>query len=161
MNYQGRGRYNRGGRGPPRRQNTRSFGRGNGRGFGRGRSNSNFSTSYPEKIYKFAPHAPGRTNFATYASTKEKVIQYAQENLKNGHDMVKSLKQGKLIDIKAEEPKRIKSTETDAVKKAEDQKGLDIKYEAELNRHMERRDVLMANVSQMFAVIQESSAPRS
>ena len=73
--------------------------------------------------------------------------------MKNGHDMVKSLKLGKLIDIKAEEPTRDKSTETDPVKKAEDQKGLDIKYEAELNKYMDRRDVLAANDSQMFAVI--------
>ena len=73
--------------------------------------------------------------------------------MKNGHDVVKSLKLGKSIEIKAEEPKRDKLTETDPVKTAEDQKGLDIKYEAELNRYMDRRDVLTANVSQMFAVI--------
>ena len=45
-------------------------------------------------------------HYATYASTKEKVIEYAQEKLTNGHDMVKSLKLGHMIDMKAEEPDR-------------------------------------------------------
>ena len=66
---------------------------------------------------------------------------------------MKSLKQGQLIDINAEEPQRTMSTETYPVKKAQEQKGLDIKYKAELNRCMESRDVLMANVSQLFAII--------
>ena len=92
-------------------------------------------------------------HYATYASTKEKVIEYAQEKMTNGHDMVKSLKLGHMIDMKAEEPVREKSTLTDVVQKADEQKGLDIKYEAELNRHMDRRDVLIANVSRMFTVI--------
>ena len=35
---------------------------------------------------------------------RREVIEYAQEHLTNGHDMVKSLKLGHLIDIKAEEP---------------------------------------------------------
>jgi hypothetical protein len=74
MNYQGRGRYNRRGRCPPRRLNDRSFGRGNGRGFGRGRNNGNFSTNFPAKEHIFAPHTQGKTNTATYASTKEKVF---------------------------------------------------------------------------------------
>ena len=99
--------------------------------------------------------------YATYASTKEKVIEYAQEKLTNGHDMVKSLKLGHMIDMKAEEPVREKSTLTDVVQKADEQKGLDIKYEAELNRHMDRRDVLTANVSRMFALSSKHiSAPR-
>jgi hypothetical protein len=98
-------------------------------------------------------HTQGKTNMATYASPKEKVIQYAQEHLKYGHDIVKSLKQGKLIDIEAEEPKRIMSTKTDVAEKASEQKGNDIKYKAELNRFMERKDTLTANVSMMFAFI--------
>jgi hypothetical protein len=153
MNYQGRGRYNRGGRGLPRRQNTRSFGRGSERS-DRGRGDSPFATSTPEKVYKFAPHTGGsKVHYATYASTKEKVIEYAQEKMPNGHDMVKSLKLGHMIDMKAEEPVREKSTITDVVLKSDEQRGMDIKYEAELHRHMDRRDILLANVSKLFSVI--------
>jgi hypothetical protein len=50
--------------------------------------------------------------------------------------MVKSLKQGQLIDVNAEEPKRTMSIETDVVKKAQEQKGYDIKCKAELNIRM-------------------------
>jgi hypothetical protein len=57
MNYQGRGRHNRAGRGPPRRFNNRRFHRGNGRGFGRGRSTSNFSTNFPAMEYNLL-HTP-------------------------------------------------------------------------------------------------------
>ena len=81
--------------------------------------------------------------------------------MKNGHNMVKSLKQGKLNDIKAEEPQRTMSTETDPVKKAQEQKLFHIKYEAELNRYMERKDFLTANVSQMFAVIGQKVCTRT
>ena len=96
----------------------------------------------PEKVYKFAPNTGGgKVHYATYASTKEKVIEHAQEKMTNGHDVVKSIKLGHMIDMKAEEPVREKSTETDPIKRADDQKGLDIKYEAELHRHMDRRDI--------------------
>jgi hypothetical protein len=44
--------------------------------------------------------------------------------LKYEHDMVKSLKRGQLIAINAEEPKRTMSTETDVVKKAQEQKDM-------------------------------------
>ena len=45
-------------------------------------------------------------HYATYASTKEKVIEYAQEKMTNGHDVVKSIKLGQMIDMSAEEPAR-------------------------------------------------------
>ena len=150
MNYQGRGR--RGGRGLPRRQNTRSFGRGSGRGRGRG-NGSPFSTSTPEKVYKFAPHTGGKIHYAPYASVKEKVIEHAQEKMTNGHDVVKSIKLGRMIDMSAEEPVREKSQITDVVLKADEQKGLDIKYDAELNRHLDRRDILKANICRLYTVI--------
>ena len=150
MNYQGRGR--RGGRGLPRRQNTRSFGRGSGRGRGRG-NGSPFSTSTPEKVYKFAPHTGGKIHYAPFASVKEKVIEHAQEKMTNGHDVVKSIKLGRMIDMSAEEPVREKSQITDVVLKADEQKGLDIKYDAELNRHLDRRDILKANICRLYTVI--------
>ena len=50
-------------------------------------------------------------------------------------------------------PVREESTISDPVKKAHEQKGFDIKYEAELNRHMDRRDTLLANVSRLYTVI--------
>jgi hypothetical protein len=80
-----------------------------GRGIGRGRGINDFS-NYPMKEYKFAPHTQGKTNTVTYASTKDKVVQHAQEYLKCGYDIAKSRNQGKLIDIGAEEPKRMMLT---------------------------------------------------
>ena len=44
----------------------------------------------------------------------------------NGHDVVMSIKLGHMIDMKALEPVREKSTETDPIKRADDQKRLDI-----------------------------------
>jgi hypothetical protein len=60
-----------------------------------------------------------------------------KKNLKYGHNTVTSLKQGKLIDIEAEELKRIVSMKKDAAKKDSEQMGNDIKYEAELHGFME------------------------
>ena len=48
----------------------------------------------------------------------------------------------KVIDLTASEPKRDLSTDADHTVKAVKQTGLDIKYQAELRCHLDRKDVL-------------------
>jgi hypothetical protein len=88
MNYQGRRRFNRGGRGPPRRINSRSFGREMEKDLEGEEATATSPTTFQTRNTNLLHTPKGKQNTATCASTKEKVIQYAQEHLKYGHDMV-------------------------------------------------------------------------
>jgi hypothetical protein len=71
---------------------------------------------------------------ATQASTREKVVQHARENLKFGHDTAKSVMEGKVIDIVADKPTRTISTNEDDAARAIEQKGSAIKCEAKIEQ---------------------------
>ena len=123
----GRG-YTRGGRGRGRSSYT-----GRGRGSFGGLS-SNFGKSKTnERELKFSPHQyQGKKQSATYATTKDAIIQHIQKSYKGGQDVSKSLEDMVAVDLANAEPARTLSNETDATVKVVDQAGLDIKYQEEL-----------------------------
>ena len=93
-NYRGRSPYR--GRGNYKGGNYRSKSRGSGNGKGnKSYGNKSNSKSTTTKEYKFAPQTQGKVNYATYAATKDVVLNYIQKNYKGGLDVVECLRQGK------------------------------------------------------------------
>src|SRR5210317_1926677 len=92
----------RAGRGGRRR--GRFGGRGNGQR-SPGRSNSTTNQEL-----KFAPQGYRKGPQVSYSTVKDTVIKNIQENFKNGQDVAKSIKQGKLIDLSGDLPTMTIST---------------------------------------------------
>jgi hypothetical protein len=111
--------YNRGGQGYS--QGGRGRGRSNGRGRGRFGGRTNSSLKSQERELKFSPHLyQGKTTTATYATTRDAVIQHIQKSYKGGQDMATSLEDMTVIDLNAAEPARTLSVETNAAVKIVD-----------------------------------------
>jgi hypothetical protein len=143
---------NRGGRGYIR------GGRGRGQSYGRGRSRfggrTSNSTKIQERELKFSPHQyQVKTQVTTYATTKEAVIQHIQKSYKGGQDIAKSLEDMIMVDLVILEPTRAISAGTDGTAKVVDQAGLDIKYQEELRRHLNRKDALREGLNKGYALI--------
>jgi hypothetical protein len=102
---------------------------------------------------KFAPHVQGKAQSATYASVKEAIVQFVQKTFKDGNDIAQSLKDLKLIDLNVEEPKRAISEETSPRLAALEQSGLDIKYQEEFRRYLDRKDNLRQGLTKAYALI--------
>ena len=141
--------YGRGGRG-----SSRTNGRGRG---GSKDKSSNSTTKAKERELKFSPlQYQGKTPVATYATTKDALVQYIQKTYKGGTDVAQSLEDLKTVDLGKEEPTRSISGETDAAMKLVDQAGLDIKYQEQLRRHLERKDALREGLNKAYALIYTS-----
>jgi hypothetical protein len=140
----GRG-YGRGGRG-------RGHSRGKSRG-GRFNRPNNTSGTNKEIEKKFSPQNQGKTQYATYATTRDAVIQHIQKTYKGGQGRAKSLEDRIVIDLNAQEPQREISQETDPADKIVIQAGLNIKYQEELRRHLDRKDALKEGLNKAFALI--------
>jgi len=99
--------------------------RGSGRGgrFHRNKGKSNQSSSSKqaatppkkEPLMKFGVNT-ATTNYAPYATVHEKIATYIQKNYDCGHDVVKSIRTGQLVDLVAEKPTRAIATGTKAAK---------------------------------------------
>jgi hypothetical protein len=138
----------------PGRRGNRGRGREQG-GRGRGRFNEHRrprEDSNRERELKFSPNQ-FRGTTAAYATTKEAVIQQIQKNYIGGQDVAKSLDDMQLVDLTAEAPIRGISTKTDAAEKAVEQDGLNIKYQEELRRHLDRKDALKEGLNKAYALI--------
>jgi len=106
--------------------------RGRGRG-GRGRGRGRFTSANYKKTNErsnemmFYPHGTGKqqqTN--TYESVKEHIVQYVQKTYRYGHDIARSLRDLREIDLDQEAPVRKISTKADN-DKALEQEGMDMK----------------------------------
>jgi hypothetical protein len=146
MNVRGGRGYGSGSQGRGRT----TFGRGRGSRFGN-RASTPIKT--PEREMKFSPQQQGKNVYATYATITDAVIQHIQKTYKGGPDIAKSLDEMTVIDLQAVEPTRAISAETDATLKAVDQTGLDIKYQEELRRHLDRKDALKEGLNKAYALI--------
>jgi hypothetical protein len=94
---------------------------------------TNSSSQSAERELKFSPHSfQGKTQAATYTTTKDAIIQHVQKSYKGGQDVGKSLEDMIVVDLAIAEPQQRISNETDAAVKVVDQSGLDIKYQEEL-----------------------------
>jgi hypothetical protein len=103
---------------------------------------------------KFSPHLyQGKTQTAAYATTTDAVIQHIQKSYKGGQDIAKALEDMQVVDVTAVEPTRIISLETDATARVVDQAGLDIKYQEELRRHLDRKNALREGLNKAYALI--------
>ncbi len=128
-----------------------------GRGGGRRNRKSGPRTTSPaagqQRLLQFSPNLGGKQHTATYATVKEAIIQYIQRTFKDGHDTAESIENGVLINLDSEKPKREISKETDPVKAQVEQAGLDIMFQAEVNRFTERRENLRQNMVKAYALI--------
>ena len=102
---------------------------------------------------KFCPHVQGRTQGHTYATVKEHIVQQIQKTYKGGFDIAQSLKDLKKFDIKSEEPHRNISAETKPEVAAIEQTGLDIKYQEQLRRYLDRKDSLEDGLKKAYSLI--------
>ena len=145
--------FNRGGRGYGRGSQGRGhsiYGRGRGGRFGKCASTP---AKTPEREMKFSPQTQGKAAYATYAMITDVVTQQIQKTFRGGSDIAQSLEDMTIIDLRAVEPTRAISTENDAALKVVDQVGLDIKYQEELRRHLDRKDALKERMNKAYALI--------
>ena len=138
----GRGREGRGYRG----------GRGSGRFQGRRSWSTPTSSKQPEM--KFYPHGIGRERQAvTYDTVKDHIVSYVQKTYKNGQDTAVSLRDLRKKDLNLLQPKRGASVEADSTEQQQEQAGMDIMYQAELERYLDRKDTLETNLTKAYALI--------
>ncbi len=103
---------------------------------------------------KFSPHQyQSRNTVTTYATTSDAIINHIQKTYRTGQDIAKSLEVMQAVNLAAVEPTRIISGETGAAVKVVDQAGLDIKYQEELGRHLDRKDALREGLNKAYALI--------
>ena len=143
--------YNRGGRG----REGRGYRGGRGAGRFQGRRNWSTPTSSKQPEMKFFPHGIGRERQAvSYNTVKDhNIVQYVQKTYKNGQDTAVSLRDLKKKDLIPLQPNRGSAVATDATENVAEQKGLDIIYQAEFERYLERKDTLEQNLTKAYALI--------
>jgi hypothetical protein len=102
---------------------------------------------------KLYPHGIGRDRQAvTYDTVKDHIVQCIQKTYRNRQDAVVSIKNLAVRDL-THEPVRGSATRTDAAEKLEQHAGMDILYQAELERYLDRKDTLEQNLTKAFALI--------
>jgi len=92
------------------------------------------------------------TNYAPYADVHEKIATYVQKNYDFGHDIVKSVRTGQLVDLAVKKPTRAVATGTKA-EKALLQPGMDIEFSTRMSAHVRREQSLQSNLSKAFAYV--------
>ena len=103
---------------------------------------------------KFFPHGIGRERQAvSYNTVKDHIIQYVQKTYKNGQDTAVSLRDSKKKDLTSLRPIRGSADATGTTENQQEQKGMDILYQAELERYLERKDTLEQNLTKAYALI--------
>jgi hypothetical protein len=95
----------------------------------------------------------GKPQSATYATVKDVIISYIQKTFKDGNDVAQSIKEGKTIDLKEEEPKRVISDNEDEKLAKLEQTGYDIKYQEELRHFLDRKHNLRQGLTKAYALI--------
>jgi hypothetical protein len=109
-----------------------------------------------EREQKFSPmnYSEEKTSVATYATTRDAVIQHIQKAYRGGINVGKSLEDMKMVNLTLEEPTRVLSAKTDAAEKLlVEQAGLDIKYQEELRKHLDGKDALLEGLNKAYALI--------
>jgi hypothetical protein len=131
--------YNRGGRG--REGRGYCGGRGNGRF--QGRRNWSTTTSSKQPEMKFFPHGIGRERqTVSYDTVKDYIVQLIQKTYKNGQDTAVSIRDLKKKDLTPLQPTRGVAVAAVTAETLQLQNGMDIIYQAELERYLDRKDTL-------------------
>jgi hypothetical protein len=68
-------------------------------------------------------------------------------------DIAVSLRDIQIMTLQSLVPTRVQSTETEPVANINEQAGMDIMYQAELERYLERKDILEQNLTKAYALI--------
>jgi hypothetical protein len=104
---------------------------------------------------KFSPHGIGRERQAvTYDTVKDHIVQYVQKTYKNGQHAAVSIRDLQKKDIIPLQ--RTRGTATGGVADKDNkkiQRGMDIMYQAELERYLDRKDTLEQNLTKAYALI--------
>jgi hypothetical protein len=113
------------------------------------------NTSKPqERELKLSPmRYQGKTNTATYTTTRDAMIQYIRKNYKGGINVGESMEDMSKVDLEKLQPSRDISIIADPIAKVVDQAGLDIKYQEELRRHLGQKDALRDGIDKAYALI--------
>jgi hypothetical protein len=84
---------------------------------------------------------------------KDHIVQFVQKTYKHGQDIAVSLRDLKNKDLLSLVPTRGQSTGTDPAANSNEQAGMDIMYQAELERYLERKDALEQNLTKAYMLI--------
>mgnify|MGYP000382356346 CR=1 FL=1 len=142
--------YNRGGRG----REGRGYRGGRGNGRFQGRRNWSTTTSSKQPEMKFFPHGIGRERqTVSYDTVKDYIVQVIQKTYKNGQDTAVSIGDPKKKDLNPLQPTRGVAAAADMAETLLQQKGMDIIYQAELERYLDRKDTLEQNLTKAYALI--------
>jgi hypothetical protein len=141
---------NRSGRG----RNGRGYRGGRGRGRFRGGDNKARSPISKQLEMKLFLHGIGRDKqTVTYNTVKDHIVQYVQKTYDNGQDIAISLRDLFKKDLSTLAPIRGQATATDPAVRANEQAGMDILYQAELERYLDRTDTLEQNLTKAYSLI--------
>ncbi len=103
---------------------------------------------------KFFPHGIGRDRQAvSYDTVKDHIVQYVQKTYRNGQDAAVSIRNLVIMDLSSHVPNRGIATAADATANLHQQAGIDILYQAELKRYLDRKDMLEQNLAKAYALI--------
>jgi hypothetical protein len=92
------------------------------------------------KVY---PHGIGRDRQAvTYDTVKDHIVQYVQKTYRNGQDTAVSIRNLAVINLTPHEPSRGTATRADAAENLKQKAGVDILYQAKIERYLDRKDTL-------------------
>ena len=92
---------------------------------------------------------------------KETILQHIQKTYKGGNDIARSLEDLKVFNLKDEKPKREISKEEIPSEAAIEQAGMDITYQEELRRFLDRQDNLRENMYKAYALIYTNYCTRA
>jgi hypothetical protein len=81
------------------------------------------------------------------------IVQYVQKTYMNGQNAAVSIRNHPVIDLTPQEPNQGRATRTDPAEKLEQQAGMNILYQAKLERYLDRKDTLEQNFSRAYALI--------
>jgi hypothetical protein len=104
---------------------------------------------------KFYPDGIGRDRQAvTYDTVKDHIVQYVQKSHRNGQDAAVSIRNLVVINLTPHEPSRGTAAATDPAVNLKQQAGMDILYQAELKRYLDRKDTLLEkNLTKAYAAL--------
>ena len=106
---------------------------------------------------KFHPHGVGRDRqTVTFNKVKERIEMKIQKEYEFGRDMAESLREMKLVDLSVLAPELGESTELDPVRRAREEKSLDIIFNQKTARYLKRVEKLEENLGKAYSLIYEN-----
>jgi hypothetical protein len=84
---------------------------------------------------------------------KDHIVQYVQKTYKNGQDAALSIINVAVMNLTPSVPKRGTATAADNAANVKQQAGMDIMYQAKLERYLDRKDTLEQNLAKAYALI--------